>query len=197
MFDFGFARESHVIKDNEIAGSPRYMAPEMFIGDSLATYQSDAYSYGLVLFEICTLLQPYSTKQKFSFVGRNNYQKEIDDSYGSLKFCWTPPVDTLSSKPLQNVIEECCSFSPEGRPSFDTIVETLESEVKKYTAKKAMGGSSFRGKLGRTPSLKKGLLKVRSKSFNTMRRGRSGSVGAAPAPGAAAAKDNDTIEEKG
>ena len=173
LFDFGFAREAHMIKSNEVAGSPRYMAPETFLGDGLATYSTDVYSFGLVLFEICTLQHPYNNNKRFAF-GKNKELSEEDED--DLKFCWEPRVDMLGSRPLRRIISECCAFTPDARPDFATILETLELEVSKYQARKQLGGSSFTGKLGRTNSLKRGLLSVRSKSFQGGRKGRSASI---------------------
>jgi eukaryotic-like serine/threonine-protein kinase len=46
-----------------LAGTPRYMAPELFRGE-LATPQSDLYSLGVVLYELCTGALPSSARAK-------------------------------------------------------------------------------------------------------------------------------------
>jgi serine/threonine protein kinase/formylglycine-generating enzyme required for sulfatase activity len=56
LLDFGlaeFVEAGSAVRLRTIAGSPRYMAPELFRGAS-ATPQSDLYALGLVLYELCT-----------------------------------------------------------------------------------------------------------------------------------------------
>lgn len=59
LFDFGFARRLSDCNAQEICGSPRYMAPEAMDGSGY-TLKVDVFSFGVVLFEICSLCVPYA-----------------------------------------------------------------------------------------------------------------------------------------
>lgn len=59
LFDFGFARKVEDCDPNEVCGSPRYMAPECMCGDGY-TLKVDVYSFGILLFELCSLIVPFS-----------------------------------------------------------------------------------------------------------------------------------------
>jgi serine/threonine protein kinase len=217
LFDFGFAREAHMLKRDEMAGSPRYMSPETFLGTGTATFASDVFSFGIVLFEVCTLQKPYDAKKKkkkrFSFTSSNHRNKvrtnthhrrtnsndngdngdaedynnsnkdnhdpeeeedddeddeeedEEDLADAEQKFCWKPPVDFLSSKPLRQVISECCAFSANARPDFPTILKTLESELSKTHAKQQRTGNSFQDRVKRSGSFIRPALVRRAQSF--------------------------------
>lgn len=60
LFDFGMARKLSNCNANEICGSPRYMAPEILGGEGY-TLKVDVYSFGIMLYELCTLEVPFST----------------------------------------------------------------------------------------------------------------------------------------
>jgi serine/threonine protein kinase len=59
LFDFGMARKVSECDSEEICGSPRYMAPEVMqcLG---YTPKVDVYSFGILLYELCTLELPFA-----------------------------------------------------------------------------------------------------------------------------------------
>jgi len=59
LFDFGMARRVSECAANEICGSPRYMAPEIMEGRGYSL-KVDVYSFGIILYELCTLEVPFS-----------------------------------------------------------------------------------------------------------------------------------------
>jgi hypothetical protein len=60
LFDFGMARNIDECTDaNEICGSPRYLAPEVISGKGY-TLKVDVYSFGILLFQVCSLQMPYA-----------------------------------------------------------------------------------------------------------------------------------------
>jgi eukaryotic-like serine/threonine-protein kinase len=64
LMDFSTGRErrlSDEIEVSDLAGTPLYMAPELFAGGS-ASVQSDIYSVGVLLFRLVTLKTPISAK---------------------------------------------------------------------------------------------------------------------------------------
>ena len=132
--DFGLAR--HVAPD--ISGSLRtwqWMAPETLHTTPGATYdeRSDIYSYGMCLWEICTCEYPfeeYADHPRFgrevqgvkSVSGMAMKQAILDEQV-------RPSLPKSSACPaaVKNIIRDCWKESPADRPSFDYIVETLES----------------------------------------------------------------------
>ena len=59
LFDFGMARNIDECTDpDEICGSPRYLAPEVISGKGY-TLKVDVYSFGILLFQVCSLQMPY------------------------------------------------------------------------------------------------------------------------------------------
>jgi serine/threonine protein kinase len=59
LFDFGMARKVSECDPNEVCGSPRYMAPEIMQGNGY-TLKVDVYSFGVLLYELCTLEAPFA-----------------------------------------------------------------------------------------------------------------------------------------
>jgi serine/threonine protein kinase len=60
LFEFGLARTvDSVLKDEEIAGSFCYMAPEVLLGQGKGTqfFKSDIYSMTMVVWELCTFVR--------------------------------------------------------------------------------------------------------------------------------------------
>lgn len=117
LFDFGMAREVKSCPADEICGSLRYMAPEVMEGKG-HSFQSDVYSFGMVLYELCTLRMPFANKRKATFQeckelvvsGRRPIMNEA----------------LIPSRPLRSLIAQCWDPDPTQRPqSFRSIVATL------------------------------------------------------------------------
>ena len=117
IFDLGFARELHTVEETEIAGSPRYMAPEVALRKG-AVLASDVYSFGVLLWEICTLEKPYrgfSTKESFIDSVVNRKQR--------------PSLSSIPSSSLRQLIKECWDPNPELRPTMSHVVNVLRVET--------------------------------------------------------------------
>jgi len=118
IFDFGIARELEVCRQTDMrlgfAGTPRYMAPE--IGAGLEYDQSvDVYSFGIVLWEICTLSKPFphmSTLEDFCQTVLRDGQR--------------PPIQHVLNEDLRNLIQRCWHPIPCSRPTFTQIRQQLE-----------------------------------------------------------------------
>ena len=114
LFDFGFAREVHACDSSEIAGSLRYMSPENMSGNP-SGLAADVYSFGLILWQLCTLETPYanlkSRKDLFA-------QKVATDNV-------RPSLRSIRSKSLRKLISRCWDASPLNRPTFTEIQREL------------------------------------------------------------------------
>ena len=92
------------------------MAPELAL-HGIASKASDVHSFGILLWELCTLQVAFHQFSKQQFVQ--------DVVKGGLR----PSVQTIPSKSLGTLIKECWHANSNCRPSFTNIVETLMSEV--------------------------------------------------------------------
>jgi Protein tyrosine and serine/threonine kinase len=115
--DFGFAREIHTIHPQEIAGSLRYMAPEA-ARYGVTSCACDVYSFGVLLYEMCTLSKPFKQFNKRSeFLG-----KVIERGY-------RPSLSSIPSIGLRRLIERCWHSELSMRPSMSTVVQELKLEI--------------------------------------------------------------------
>jgi serine/threonine protein kinase len=119
LFDFGLSRE---VTDGRaliagVAGSYRYMAPEVALGKG-CNFASDVYSYGAVLWELISLEKPYekitSTHEFKQKVAKNGVR---------------PSTKMIQSNALKNLMKDCWEENCEDRPSFTDICKILEMEI--------------------------------------------------------------------
>ena len=124
LFDFGLAKHLH--RDDKTnndlynltgnTGSLRYMAPEVALCVHY-DHRVDAYSFGILLWQICSLTTPflgYSTKMHADRVIRQGYRPKPDSSWPST---WS------------HLMKQCWSTDIAARPEFDQIVVVLDDEV--------------------------------------------------------------------
>jgi sterile alpha motif and leucine zipper-containing kinase AZK len=97
---------------HERIGTPMYMAPEVFDGES--SNKSDVYSFALILYEIMTGTPGFSPDWRdwriAHMVLLQGYRPEIPP-------CVLPWVREL--------IQECWDFDPDKRPAFSTIEKRM------------------------------------------------------------------------
>jgi predicted Ser/Thr protein kinase len=104
--DFGLASFQHEVPDGAVAGTPAYMAPELFAGAPAST-RTDIYSLGVVLYELVT--------------GRSPFPGASVSELRRLKLASLPPslrehvpdVDPL----LERLILACLEVDPSLRPA--------------------------------------------------------------------------------
>lgn len=117
IFDFGFAREVHTVKAGDIAGSLRYMSPEMAFGQD-PKLPSDVYSFGVLLFEVCTLEKPF---KQFNQQAEFKEKVLIED--------YRPPLTSIPSTELRDLITRTWNPDPKNRPDMTSVVKLLRVEV--------------------------------------------------------------------
>jgi serine/threonine protein kinase len=98
-------------------GSRRYMAPEVAQNQPYDK-SVDVYSFGVLLWEICSLEKPFSgycSKKHMTNVIIGGERPKMDHAHTAF---WPTA--------LQNMIRNCWSSRPEDRPSFESARKTLE-----------------------------------------------------------------------
>lgn len=108
--DFGIAAAEDRADDTP-AGSPAYMAPELFAGGSAST-ASDVFSLGLVLYELFTGRRLYDADSMTTLLEMHRRPIEPPSAHA-------PQID----RRVEAVIEACLRRDPESRPS--SAIEVL------------------------------------------------------------------------
>mmetsp|Transcript_10365 Transcript_10365/g.21021 ORF Transcript_10365/g.21021 Transcript_10365/m.21021 type:complete len:480 (+) Transcript_10365:179-1618(+) len=127
IFDFGIAREikqEHGMKAETYemtgdAGSLRYMAPEVAKKSQHNMYNKlvDVYSFGILLWEICAAEKPFA-------------QYSVDDiMYHVVWRDERPKMRQFHHWPeeLKQLMSRCWSVSPDDRPSFTDVRQSLQA----------------------------------------------------------------------
>ncbi|KAJ8899587.1 hypothetical protein K2173_018561 [Erythroxylum novogranatense] len=112
--DFGLSRlkANTFLSSKSAAGTPEWMAPEV-LRDEPSNEKADVYSFGVILWELATLQQPWSNlnpAQVVAAVGFKGKRLEI-------------PPDV--NPQVAGLIEACWGNEPWKRPSFASIMESL------------------------------------------------------------------------
>jgi len=129
IFDFGLAREYHpnFPSENRInegtrqmtgnCGTPRYMAPEVAAMQDYGL-ECDVYSFSITMWEICTL------------------NKAFEDVRGKLVFLEDvvrgnkrPSIKSISLSAIGALLEQGWDNDPSKRPSFSSVVKSLEEVI--------------------------------------------------------------------
>jgi serine/threonine protein kinase len=123
LFDFGLARE--IVTDSTttdlsipgVAGSYRYMAPEVALGEG-SVFGSDVYSFGMLLWELLTLAKPYE-KIKYS----EEFKQKV--AIQGLR----PSCKNIPTPHLKDLLKDCWDREPLARPSFTDACKVLGMEL--------------------------------------------------------------------
>uniref|UniRef100_A0A7S1Y5A0 Protein kinase domain-containing protein n=1 Tax=Grammatophora oceanica TaxID=210454 RepID=A0A7S1Y5A0_9STRA len=126
IFDFGLAREVIDSKRRMTGntGSLRYMAPEVNRREHYGL-SADIYSYGVMLWEMCTLHKPYKGMNK-----EEHAEMVIHKGF-------RPKINAVPGSPeLKKLIQACWSANAQHRPNFTYVRRALlmELDVKKKMA---------------------------------------------------------------
>jgi len=125
LFDFGLAKEldpslkcgiSELYELSGNTGSLRYMSPEVARSEPY-NLSADVYSFGLLLWQICSLDLPYD--------GMNRQDHAELVVHGNER----PQLDSSWSTPLRILIKRAWENDPLVRPSMDSIYKILRREI--------------------------------------------------------------------
>jgi len=130
LMDFGLARvmdnasplSEETYRMSGETGSLRYMAPEVAESKPY-NHKADVFSYGILLWELL------SHKKPFDGLNRDSFYERVVHGGGR------PPIHKKWPKELSNLMIDCWSVDIDTRPSFQQIVERLDSFTTKSNTK--------------------------------------------------------------
>lgn len=120
--DFGLAKPARLEEDSGISntgamvGTPYYLAPEQARGTP-ASFRSDVYSLGIVLYEMLAGDRPFEGTTPFAVVDQH----------------LNAPLPQLKARrpdapePVQQLMEWMTQKNPEDRPSYPVLLQTVDS----------------------------------------------------------------------
>ena len=100
-----------------IVGSVQWMAPEVIQNNCIDNTKADIYSFGIIIWEVCTRIQPFkdmNSEDIINFVINENGRPD----------CNLLPLNQMP-KGLLDLIENCWNTEPNLRPDFSMILYTL------------------------------------------------------------------------
>ena len=97
-------------------GTLAWMAPEMFSGQASYTDKIDVYSFGIVLYELVVRAIP--------FAGENSFGLPVQVAKGL-----RPKIPKGISKTWTKLMAQCWHDKPSKRPTFQKIVDTLQTSL--------------------------------------------------------------------
>jgi len=118
--DFGFSAKKAM--NNSVSGTPYWMAPELLRGEASNTTQSDVYSFGIVIYEVYSRLEPYAGEDY------NTVIKQIKDPTINKR----PPAPVSMPAEVKTLLySSCLKEDSSSRPSFTE----LDGFLKRFEAK--------------------------------------------------------------
>lgn len=114
--DFGLSRmiEDQLSATMTVCGTPCWTAPEVLRNQKYSV-KADVYSFGIVMWEVCTRMDPYTGVAPFQVV--------VQVATSGLR----PGIPPFCPQAWLELMTECWSENPERRPSFAEIVERLQN----------------------------------------------------------------------
>eukprot|EP01087_Luapelamoeba_hula_P024118 TRINITY_DN9065_c0_g1_i1.p1 TRINITY_DN9065_c0_g1~~TRINITY_DN9065_c0_g1_i1.p1 ORF type:complete len:717 (-),score=128.66 TRINITY_DN9065_c0_g1_i1:126-2276(-) len=118
LADFGLARmmptETYAKTRGNI-GAVRWLAPEVITGH-LYSEKSDTYSFGIVLWELCTKKEPFEDQDN-----------ALDVAVGIMYHQLRPQIPTDCNTEYAQLMQDCWKQDPQERPTFVQVHHRLRS----------------------------------------------------------------------
>ncbi|CAL9180556.1 unnamed protein product [Musa hybrid cultivar] len=113
--DFGLSRLKHntFLSSRSTAGTAEWMAPEVLRNEP-SNEKCDVFSFGVIMWELCTLQQPWEGMNPMQVVGAVGFQDRRLDIPDDMD-----PV-------IAGIIKKCWHIDPKIRPSFSEIMAALK-----------------------------------------------------------------------
>eukprot|EP00288_Rhodomonas_lens_P012673 CAMPEP_0177694856 /NCGR_PEP_ID=MMETSP0484_2-20121128/3151_1 /TAXON_ID=354590 /ORGANISM="Rhodomonas lens, Strain RHODO" /LENGTH=357 /DNA_ID=CAMNT_0019205751 /DNA_START=25 /DNA_END=1098 /DNA_ORIENTATION=+ len=112
--DFGLAiRTSDVSQVNSAAGTPRYMAPELYRSESCST-MSDVYAYAVTLWEMFSREMPF---------GGMDIEEVRDKTVRGER----PEIPLTCPRQVSLLIRDCWAQSPQDRPPLNSVLMSIRA----------------------------------------------------------------------
>ncbi|CAN0891488.1 Probable serine/threonine-protein kinase SIS8 [Linum grandiflorum] len=123
--DFGLSRMKHstFLSSRSTAGTAEWMAPEV-LRNELSDEKCDVYSYGVILWELCTMQQPWGGMNPMQVVGAVGFQHRRLD------------IPTDLDPAVADIIQKCWQTDPKLRPTFAEIMAALKPLQKPITSQR-------------------------------------------------------------
>lgn len=113
--------EEHRTNLGKVVGTITYMSPERALGNP-ATFQTEIYSLGVILYQILTLQPPFYRKNLKEF-RKNMHREVLEDPMELAPYRDVPPI-------LSSVVKKCLSPSLEQRyKSVNELINDLENYI--------------------------------------------------------------------
>ena len=121
IFDFGLAKKLEPNKEKRhtgLVGTMRYMAPEI-AKCKVYGLSTDVYSFGIILWEVCTLKKPFYKLTK------KDFQEKV--IFGSIR----PKIPCSWPSYLCDLATKCWAADAADRPKIENVVVSLKEEVRR------------------------------------------------------------------
>ncbi|XP_010274700.1 PREDICTED: serine/threonine-protein kinase EDR1 [Nelumbo nucifera] len=121
--DFGLSRMKHntFLSSRSTAGTAEWMAPEVLRNEP-SDEKCDVYSFGVILWELSTLQQPWGGMNPMQVVGAVGFQHRRLDIPDDMD-----PI-------VADIIQRCWQTEPKKRPTFSEIMAALKPLQKPVTS---------------------------------------------------------------
>lgn len=117
IFDFS------VYSDDPTTNHLRYMSPEYIVSNE-ASFASDVYSLGTIIWQVATLKEPFSFVLKMKSKPKSN-TKERNKVIANKIARKRPETRSVHDKGLRDLVKDCWDSNPDARPSATRMLFRL------------------------------------------------------------------------
>jgi len=104
------------------AGTPLWMAPEVFAGGSHYGPEVDVYSYGIILWELLTRREPWAEIEASQYI---DFQRQLGEALEAGRRPAVDPADAEAHPNFVALMAKCWAGDPQARPTFENVSFSL------------------------------------------------------------------------